>query len=166
MKIKLHQFVFRKSVSNFHIWSYMALSGGEMISNVFLDNSTFAQPPSSWALAIGEAIGLRDAVDYLSGNGMQKNHSYEIYDPAPTTNVQHAALCSFNIGDIHPTDIATFLDQQVSIKSGHHCVQPLHRALNVSSSAQTSLYFYKTKEDVDYFIQALNDTVSFFDTFK
>ncbi|KAA0062884.1 cysteine desulfurase 1 [Cucumis melo var. makuwa] len=113
-----HRILVRKDFST--VYNAFILSGGEMISNVFLDNSTFAQPPSSWALAIGEAIGLRDAVDYLSGNGMQKNHSYE----------------------------------------------PLHRALNVSSSAQTSLYFYKTKEDVDYFIQALNDTVSFFDTFK
>ena len=54
----------------------------------------------------------------------------------------------------------------IAIRSGHHCAQPLHRALGVSSSARASLYFYNTKEDVDYFIQALNDTVSFFDSFK
>lgn len=46
IKIKLHQFVNGKSISNFHIWPYMALGGGEMISDVFLDHSTFAQPPS------------------------------------------------------------------------------------------------------------------------
>ncbi|XP_022153071.1 cysteine desulfurase 1, chloroplastic [Momordica charantia] len=165
------------------------LGGGEMISDVFLDHSTYAEPPSRFEAgtpAIGEAIGLGAAVDYLSGIGMQKIHSYEeelarylyeslravpnirIYGPAPTANVQRAALCSFNVENIHPTDIATFLDQQhgVAIRSGHHCAQPLHRALGVSSSARASLYFYNTKEDVDYFIQALNDTVSFFNSFK
>ncbi|KAL0561535.1 hypothetical protein IC582_001966 [Cucumis melo] len=78
-----------------------------------------------------KAIGLGAAIDYLSGIEMQKNHSYEeeladylyenfyvvpniqIYGPAPTTHVQRVPLCSFNIGDIHPTNIATFLDQQV-----------------------------------------------------
>ncbi|KAG7010312.1 Cysteine desulfurase 1, chloroplastic, partial [Cucurbita argyrosperma subsp. argyrosperma] len=163
------------------------LGGGEMISDVFLDHSTFAEPPSRFEAgtpAIGEAIGLGAAIDYLSEIGMQKIHTYEeelanylyenlravpnirIYGPVP--NAQRAALCSFNIENMHPTDIATFLDQQhgIAIRSGHHCAQPLHRALGVSSSARASLYFYNTKEDVDYFIQALNDTVNFFDSFK
>lgn len=64
-------------------------------------------------------------------------------------------------------DLQNILMQHgVAIRSGHHCAQPLHRALGVSSSARVSLYFYNTKEDVDYFIQALNDTVSFFNSFK
>lgn len=54
----------------------------------------------------------------------------------------------------------------VAIRSGHHCAQPLHRYLGVSASARASLYFYNTEEDVDNFIQALNDTVSFFNSFK
>ncbi|XP_022995079.1 cysteine desulfurase 1, chloroplastic-like isoform X2 [Cucurbita maxima] len=149
----------------------------------------FLEPPSRFEAgtpAIGEAIGLGAAIDYLSGIGMQKIHSYEvelanylyeslravpnihIYGPAPTASVQRAALCSFNIENIHPTDIASFLDQQhgVAIRSGHHCAQPLHRALSVTASARASLYFYNTKEDVDYFIQALNDAVSFLDALR
>lgn len=54
----------------------------------------------------------------------------------------------------------------VAIRSGHHCAQPLHRHLGISASARASLHFYNTKEDVDSFIQALNDTVSFFNSFK
>ncbi|XLU44943.1 hypothetical protein S245_039757 [Arachis hypogaea] len=82
--------------------------------------------------------------------------------------IKRAALCSFNDENIHATDLATFLDQQrgVAIRSGHHCTQPLHRYLGVNASARASLYFYNTKEDVDNFIQALNDTVNFFSSFK
>lgn len=50
----------------------------------------------------------------------------------------------------------------MAIRSGHHCAQPLHRALGVTSSARASLYFYNTKEEVDAFIQALKDTIDFF----
>ncbi|KAF8397056.1 hypothetical protein HHK36_018694 [Tetracentron sinense] len=165
------------------------LGGGEMIADVFLDHSTYAEPPSRFEAgtpAIGEVIGLGAAIDYLSGIGMQKIHDYEaelanylyeslrsiptvkIYGPVPSQNVHRTALCSFNVDNIHPTDIATFLDQQhgVAIRSGHHCAQPLHRYLGVSSSARASLHFYNTKEDVDAFILALNDTISFFTSFQ
>ncbi|KAL8465222.1 hypothetical protein ACS0TY_034647 [Phlomoides rotata] len=165
------------------------LGGGEMISDVYLDYSTYAEPPSRFEAgtpAIGEAIGLGAAIDYLSGIGMQKIHEYEVelanylydrlisvpsvrvYGPKPSGSVKRAALCSFNVEDVHPTDIATFLDQQhgVAIRSGHHCAQPLHRYLGVNASARASLYFYNTKEDVDDFIHALVDTINFFASFK
>lgn len=165
------------------------LGGGEMIADVYLDHSTYAEPPSRFEAgtpAIGEAVGLGAAIDYLSGIGMQKIHEYEvelanylygslrevpnvrIYGPAPSETVTRAALCCFNVEDIHPTDIATFLDQQhgVAIRSGHHCAQPLHRHLGINASARASLYFYNTKQDVDDFINALKDTISFFGSFK
>ncbi|KAL8201858.1 hypothetical protein R6Q57_011005 [Mikania cordata] len=165
------------------------LGGGEMISDVFLDHSTYADPPSRFEAgtpAIGEAIGLGSAIDYLSQIGMQKIHDYEvelanylyenlhtipgvrIYGPTPSQTVHRAALCSFNVKGLHPTDIATFLDQQhgVAIRSGHHCAQPLHRYLGINASARASLYFYNTKEDVDDFIRALVDTIAFFTSFK
>ncbi|GAB4830373.1 Cysteine desulfurase 1, chloroplastic [Ancistrocladus abbreviatus] len=164
------------------------LGGGEMIADVYLDHSTYAEPPSRFEAgtpAIGEAIGLGAAVDYLSRIGMHKIHDYEmeladylyeglcsvpkiqIYGPVPSQTVRRAALCAFNVENIHPTDIATILDQQhgVAIRSGHHCAQPLHRHLGINASARASLYFYNTKEDVDYFIQALRDTISFFTSF-
>ncbi|XP_058188847.1 cysteine desulfurase 1, chloroplastic [Rhododendron vialii] len=165
------------------------LGGGEMISDVYLDHSTYAEPPSRFEAgtpAIAGAIGLGAAIDYLSEIGMQRIHDYEvelsnylyeslrsvpnirIYGPVPSQTVQRAALCSFNVKDIHPTDIATFLDQQhgVAIRSGHHCAQPLHRHLGVNASARASLYLYNTKEDVDNFVLALKDTVNFFSSFR
>lgn len=165
------------------------LGGGEMIADVYLDHSTYAEPPSRFEAgtpAIGEAIGLGAAIDYLSEIGMQQIHDYElelsnylydrlssvsdvrIYGPAPSRTVKRAALCSFNVTDVHPTDIATFLDQQhgIAVRSGHHCAQPLHRYLGISASARASLHFYNTKDDVDRFIDALKDTINFFTSFK
>ncbi|KAL6272138.1 hypothetical protein ACE6H2_022830 [Prunus campanulata] len=57
-------------------------------------------------------------------------------------------------------------EHEVAIQSGHHYAQPLHRHLGVSASARASLHSYSTVEDIDDFIQALNDTVSFFNSFK
>ncbi|EEC69110.1 hypothetical protein OsI_38022 [Oryza sativa Indica Group] len=109
------------------------LGGGEMIADVFQDKSTYAEPPSRFEAgtpAIGEAIGLGTAIDYLSQIGMQKIHEYEnelatylyesliavpnvrIYGPAPCQTVHRAPLCSFNVENVHPTDIAEILDLQ------------------------------------------------------
>ncbi|CAL9133913.1 unnamed protein product, partial [Musa textilis] len=108
------------------------LGGGEMISVVFQDYSTYAEPPSRSAgtPAIGEAVGLGAAIDYLSSIIMQRIHKYEkelsnylyyhlssipnlhIYGPAPSETIHRAALCSFNVENIHPTDIAMIIDEQ------------------------------------------------------
>ncbi|KAG0468143.1 hypothetical protein HPP92_017471 [Vanilla planifolia] len=86
-----------------------------------------------------------------------------VYGPVPSETFARAALCSFNVKNIHPTDIATILDQRgVAIRSGHHCAQPLHRYLGINASARASLYFYNTKEEIDRFIEALKETISFF----
>ena len=50
----------------------------------------------------------------------------------------------------------------VAVRSGHHCTQPLHRKLGINASARASLYLYSTAQDVDRFIQALNESVAFF----
>ncbi|KAI5082125.1 hypothetical protein GOP47_0001868 [Adiantum capillus-veneris] len=165
------------------------LGGGEMIAEVLLDHSTYAEPPSRFEAgtpAIGEAIGLGAAVDYLSNIGMQRIHDYEvdlsqylyselsavpkvrIYGPSMEVERGRVALCTFNVDGIHATDIATFLDQQhgVAVRSGHHCTQPLHRHLGVNASVRASLYFYNTKADVDAFINGLKDTISFFSSYQ
>lgn len=165
------------------------LGGGEMIADVYLDHSTYAEPPSRFEAgtpAIAEAIGFGAAIDYLSNIGMPRIHEYEvelahylyqslskipkvrIYGPSTELEGGRAALCSFNVEGIHATDIATFLDQQhgVAVRSGHHCTQPLHRHLGINASVRASLYFYNTKTDVDVFIKGLEDTVKFFSSFQ
>jgi len=160
------------------------LGGGEMISEVFLDHSTYAELPHKFEAgtpAIGEAIALGAAIDYLTGIGLDTIHAYEvdlthylfeqllqipevkIYGPKPSENKVRASLATFTTGDIHVNDIASLLDQAgVAIRTGHHCTQPLHRILGVNSTARASLYFYNTLDDIDRFIVALKDTLAFF----
>ncbi|GAB4185416.1 MAG: SufS family cysteine desulfurase [Coleofasciculaceae cyanobacterium] len=161
------------------------LGGGEMISEVFLDYSTYAELPHKFEAgtpAIGEAIALGAAVDYLTGIGMDKIHAYEeeltaylfdklrgipdlkIYGPKPTADGKgRAALASFTVPGLDSSDISTMLDQEgVAIRSGHHCTQPLHRILGVAGTARASLYFYNTREEIDAFIKALKETIDFF----
>lgn len=162
------------------------LGGGEMIADVFFDHSTYAELPHKFEAgtpAIGEAIALGAAVDYLSGIGMDKiadaeheltAYLYEqmqaipevkLYGPNPKADGSgRAALATFTVEGVHAQDLSTLLDQSgVAIRSGHHCTQPLHREfLGVDSTARASLYFYNTKAEIDVFIAALKDTIDFF----
>ena len=163
------------------------MGGGEMNTDVFLEHSTYAEPPMRFEAgtpAIGEAIGLGAACDFLSGLGMQRVHDYEhemgdylyerlsgvsgvrIYGPSPERALAgggRASLSAFNVEGLHATDVSTILDQAgVAVRSGHHCTQPLHRVLGIPASARASLYIYNTKAEVDSFIEALRDTVKFF----
>ncbi|HEY9672698.1 MAG TPA: cysteine desulfurase [Waterburya sp.] len=163
------------------------MGGGEMISEVYLDYSTYAELPHKFEAgtpAIGEAIALGAAVDYLSGIGMDRIHAYEeeltaylfeqlrgitdikVYGPQPTADGKgRAALASFTVPGLDSSDVSTMLDQEgIAIRSGHHCTQPLHRILGVAGTARASLYFYNTREEIDAFIHALKDTLDFFNS--
>ncbi len=161
------------------------LGGGEMIAEVFLDYSTYADLPHKFEAgtpAIAEAIALGAAVDYLTSIGMDKIHACEaqltaylfqqlekipqikIYGPKPNAKGEgRAALAAFTVNQIHANDLSTLLDQEgIAIRSGHHCTQPLHRYLNAAATARASLSFYNTHEEIDAFIQALKETIDFF----
>jgi len=161
------------------------LGGGEMIDEVFLDHFTYGELPHKFEAgtpAIGEAIALGAAIDYLTNIGMDKIHQYEeqltaylyekltkienlkIYGIKPNKEGKgRSALAAFNVNNIHGNDLATLLDQEgIAIRSGHHCTQPLHRYFNVSGSARASLYFYNTFAEIDRFIEVLRETIDFF----
>lgn len=161
------------------------LGGGEMIADVYLDHSTYTELPHKFEAgtpAIGEAIALGAAIDYLNHIGMEKIHAYEaeltaylfqqlaqipqikIYGPKPNANGEgRAALAAFTTEGVHPNDLSTLLDQEgVAIRSGHHCTQPLHRHLGLPGTARVSFSFYNTREEIDIFIKALKDTLDFF----
>jgi len=159
--------------------------GGEMIDEVFLDHFTCGELPHKFEAgtpAIGEAIAIGAAVDYLSNIGMDNIHNYEaeltaylfaklaeipelrIYGPKPNQQGEgRAALAAFNVEGLHASDLSTMLDHEgVAIRSGHHCTQPLHRILGASGSARASLSFYNTREEIDVFVTALKETIDFF----
>ncbi|MBD3880527.1 SufS family cysteine desulfurase [Phormidium tenue FACHB-886] len=161
------------------------LGGGEMIADVFLDHSTYADVPHKFEAgtpAIAEAVALGAAVDYLTQLGMDAIHAYEqeltlhlfqqlrqisevtLYGPLPNAEASNrAGLAAFTTGSVHPHDLSTLLDQSgIAVRAGHHCTQPLHRILKAQSTARASVYFYNTHEEVDAFIAALKESIEFF----
>ncbi len=161
------------------------LGGGEMIGEVSLNSFTYAELPHKFEAgtpAIGEAIALAAAVDYLNNIGMANIHAYEeeltaylfqklrqfpdlkVYGPQPTVDGKgRAALAAFNVENLHANDLSPLLDYEgVAIRSGHHCTQPLHTVLGVAGSARASLYFYNTFAEIDAFIAALDSAIAFF----
>jgi cysteine desulfurase/selenocysteine lyase len=159
--------------------------GGEMIADVFLDHSTYADIPHKFEAgtpAIAEAIALGAAIDYLSQLGMDRIHAYEaeltaylfetlteipelrLYGPKPDAKGEgRAALAAFTAGEVHPHDLSTILDQAgIAIRAGHHCTQPLHRVIKAQSTARASLYFYNTREEIDALVASLKEAIDFF----
>jgi cysteine desulfurase/selenocysteine lyase len=154
--------------------------GGEMIDYVDLYNSTWKELP--WKFEggtpiIAGAVGLGAAIDFLEEMGMDaiEQHSKDIttYAMEKLTAIEdlsvygplnnRAGLITFNLGDVHPHDLATVLDSEgVAVRAGHHCCQPLMRWLNVSSTARASFYLYNTEEDVDRLAVALLKTKEYF----
>ena len=160
------------------------MGGGEMIETVGIEASTFAPPPARFEPGtppIAEAIGFGAAVDYLASIGMDAVAAHEAevggvlyeglraidgvttYGPPPSHPLGRAALVAFNVDGLHPTDVSTLLDGAgVAVRSGHHCAQPLHAALGVSSSARASPYIYNGAADVDAFLTELKGAIKFF----
>src|SRR5690606_37931186 len=153
--------------------------GGEMIDFVSLHDSTWKELP--WKFEggtpiIGGAIGLAAAIDFLEEVGMdnildheQKLADYvmdrlrtvegiKIYGPE-----HRAALVTFNLGDVHPHDVATAIDSYgIAVRAGHHCAQPLMKWLNVTATARASFYLYNTEDDVEKLVDGLLKTKEFF----
>ncbi len=150
------------------------LGGGSMIDRVEIESSSYAEPPQRFEAgtpAIAEAIGLGAAADYLMNLGMENVWAHDhqllgyalerladvpglqLYGP---TGPDRGGVVSFNLGGLHPHDLATFLDQHgVAVRTGHHCAQPLHRRLGVAATARASFYVYNTRDDVDRLAEAL-----------
>lgn len=162
--------------------------GGEMIENVFEENSTWAELPHKFEAgtpAIAEAIALAEAIKYITNLGIRKIENYEkeitknlflqlseideihIIGPNPKNDPQRASLAAFYLDNLHSNDIAEILDsKRICIRSGHHCCQPLHRHLGIKSTARVSMNFTTTEEEIKIFIKALKETIHFLNKFS
>jgi cysteine desulfurase/selenocysteine lyase len=159
------------------------LGGGEMIQEVFLDHSTWAELPHKFEAgtpAIGEAIAMGAAIDYLQALGLDRIHAWEqeltrqlfqrleaveglrILGPSPERQPHRGALAAFHVEGLHAHDIASLLDSAgICIRSGHHCTQPLHRLYGLAATARASLAFTSTPEEIDRFAEELKSAIQF-----
>ena len=151
------------------------LGGGEMISNVTTEGSTWADVPWKFEAGtppIAEAIGAGAAAEYLMNIGMEAIRAHErelaaymldalgevpgitIYGPRGPE--RRGATVSFSLPDIHPHDVAQLVDRDgVCLRAGHHCAKPLMRVLGVGATTRASAYLYNTPDEIDRLVRAL-----------
>ncbi|HYZ49846.1 MAG TPA: cysteine desulfurase [Nitrososphaeraceae archaeon] len=153
------------------------IGGGDMIKEVYKQRTIYNDLPYKFEGGtpnIADVIGFGAAIDYLKKIGMNNVREHEIeitnyaikaiagikdiifYGPLDTNH--RGGVIAFNIGDIHPHDLATIMnDHGIAIRSGHHCAQVLMGRLDIAAASRTSFYIYNTKEEVDKFIHALGE---------
>ena len=157
--------------------------GGGMIGVVEEKLSTWAILPDKFEAGtplLAEAAGLGATIKYLENIGLENIESYTkeltkyLYDElSKISNIKiygtneisdRVSLVSFNLEGVHPHDLTSFLDEKgICIRAGHQCTQPLLGKLGTYSVARASLYFYNSKEEIDFFIQVLKETKEFFE---
>ena len=150
-------------------------TGGDMIEFVGDERSTWNVLPHKFEAGtpnVGDAVGLAAACDYLDGIGMHAVRGHEqrltalaserlsaipdvvVHGPPPA---DRSGVVSFTVGDIHPHDLATILDERgVCVRAGHHCAQPLMRRLGLPATARASFYVYNSDADVEALVAGVN----------
>ena len=149
-------------------------TGGDMIEFVGDERTTWNVLPHKFEAGtpnVADAVGLAAACDYLDALGMTAIRTHErmltalatdrlaaipnvrVYGPPPA---DRSGVVSFTVGDIHPHDLATILDEAgVCVRAGHHCAQPLMRRLKIPATARASFYVYNTEADVDALVAGI-----------
>jgi cysteine desulfurase/selenocysteine lyase len=147
--------------------------GGEMISEVTFEKTTYADLPHKFEAGtpnIAGGIAFGAAIDYLNGIGIENIAAYEdellqygtkklkeieglnIYGPEKNK----ASVISFNIENIHPYDIGSIIDKLgIAVRTGHHCAQPIMDFYKIPGTIRASFAFYNTKEEIDIFVDAV-----------
>ena len=155
--------------------------GGEMISHVSFEKTTFERPPLKFEAGTPDYIatsGLAKALDYVTSLGMDNIEAHErdltqyalqrmskiegmhIYG---SMGGKHDAVISFQVGNIHHMDMGTLLDRLgIAIRTGHHCAQPLMDRLAILGTARASFALYNTREEVDSLVNAIQRVAKMF----
>ncbi len=149
--------------------------GGHMISKVRYEETTWGELPHKFEAGtspIAEAVGFGAAIEYLNEIGVEAIEQHEqklaayalerlgeipgikLYGPPPD---RRAGIVSFNLGEIHPHDVAQILDSEgIAIRAGHHCCQPLMTRLGVAATNRASFYLYTIPEEIDRLVDGLH----------
>jgi cysteine desulfurase/selenocysteine lyase len=154
--------------------------GGDMILSVSFGNITFNEVPFRFEAGtppIAQVIMMGAAIDYISSIGRANIAAveHELLEYASNrisevagvkivgTAAQKASVLSFTMQGVHPHDIGTILDNRgVAVRSGHHCAQPVMERFGIPATTRASFAFYNTREEVDVFIDALNEVMEVF----
>ena len=157
--------------------------GGDMILEVTYEKSSWNEVPFKFEAGtpnIAGAIGLKSAIDYLNLISMDsiREHEKELTEHiltemrnidgidilGPESVEDRAGLVSFNIPNVHPHDLGTYLDTKgIAIRTGHHCAMALIKKLGSHSSARASFYVYNTKNEINEFVTQINNSIKYFD---
>jgi cysteine desulfurase/selenocysteine lyase len=156
------------------------IGGGSMIRTVTFERSTYAAIPDKFEAgtpAIASQIGLGAAIDYLNSIDRAAAHAHErellAYATERLSSIEgvrvigtareKASVLAFVLGDVHPHDVGTILDQEgIAIRAGHHCAQPVMKHFGVPATARASFAFYNTKAEVDSLVRAVQKVVEVF----
>ncbi|HIB04626.1 MAG TPA: cysteine desulfurase [Candidatus Marinimicrobia bacterium] len=156
------------------------MGGGEMIETVTMESSTWNEIPYKFEAGtpnFAQAVGLGAAVDYLKIIGMSTIAEHEKTLTAYALNKinqiegirihgsadERAGVISFNVDGIHPHDLAQFLNEDnIALRVGHHCAQPLLSTLGETATARLSFYIYNDESDVDKFYDSLTNIRKYF----
>jgi len=158
------------------------LTGGSMITTVTMEGAEYLPAPQRFEAGtqpVSQAIALGAAVDYLRATGMDRIAAHEehlgqrlaaglsaidgVRLLGPVAGEFRTGLTSFAVADIHAHDLGQFLDDRgIAVRVGHHCAQPLHRRLGLTSSTRASTYLYSTESEVDEFLAGVADAITFF----
>ncbi len=154
--------------------------GGEMISHVSFEHTTFADLPFKFEAGTPDFVGIAafaKALDFMEEVGLSniEAHELELLDYATRelmeipgmrifgTSPHKSAVLSFLIGDVHPYDVGMLLDKLgVAVRTGHHCAQPLMERLGIPGTVRASFAVYNTREEVADFIAALRRVAAMF----
>jgi cysteine desulfurase/selenocysteine lyase len=154
--------------------------GGEMITRVTFDQTTWNEVPAKFEAGtpnIAGGVGLGAAVDYLAAIGTDAiaEHEHRVLEYATRrmeeveglriigTAKEKTGVISFTLGNIHPHDLGTVIDHYgVALRTGHHCTMPLMQFYNVPATARVSFGLYNTIEEVDRFLEALEQARKMF----
>lgn len=159
-----------------------ARTGGSMITKVTMESADFMPPPLKFEAGtqpVSQIIGLGAAVKFLEGVGMDRvaAREHELVERlangideiagvrliGPADVSQRVALTAVEIADLHAHDVGQFLDGEgVLVRVGHHCAQPLHRALGMASSTRASVHLTTTEDEVDRFLEAIRGAQRYF----
>ncbi|WP_286266165.1 aminotransferase class V-fold PLP-dependent enzyme [Thalassotalea atypica] len=152
-----------------------SIYGGGIVEQVTLEGVTFSKGPQQFEAGsrnVAAIVGLKAAIDYLQDKEPSKisayieklsSYMFEQLRMLPfvelVTGTNHSGIVSFNLQHVHSHDVATCLDlENIAVRAGHHCAQPLHHYLNLKSSVRVSLGIYNDKADIDKLIKALTKT--------